>query len=871
MNSNNKYCTMTFRTFLSAGILATATLLSAQTPQPADSTSVAQSVKEPSERIRAMLYHGPVITHRPILSDSTSLSGKAWSVSSLADTSVPVLEAKRHRVVSADATGRFALQRTATDPATTYQTHYYATTVRSGGYARGKISIETAMPWELFLDGVSVGQGQLTPAGTEVKPVETDVTLTPATHQLTIRLVTNDTTLTADRLGLRVGFTPDRVGGDVTFGTERKQYADLTYMIYEPAMTSTSISPSGRYSVLRLREYTDDAQAITRTYLYEGTRRMMELTGSLASAQWMNGRDVLYYDAPTRQGRTIYSWSPVGARTEVIARGIPADVSYSFVLGEEALLLYTQEKGTAYKTTLDRFDSPRERIAGYRDRSFLSLYTCATGQIQPLTFGNRSTYVQSISPTGERIIFATSTPTPTQVPFSRSDFYELDLRTMRVDTLFAETGGISQVMYTARAGELLVAGSADAFDYVGSVLPHGSAVNTYDTQLFLYSQAKRQARPLTKVLDRTVSSVQVSDKRFEAVFMAEVGYDRVLYHVDLASGAIRRLSQAETFVKGYSLSGDGETVTYYGQSDRNADRYYSVSVKRGREELIYDLSAEKLRDVVLGDVKDWNWTAPDGTVVQGFYCLPPTFDPARQYPLLVYYYGGTAPVYRTMEGAYSPQMLASMGYVVYVLNPSGATGYGQEYAARHINAWGKRTADEIIGAVKDFAGKHSFINVERIGCMGASYGGFMTMYLQTQTDMFAAACSHAGISSISSYWGEGYWGVGYSTVASRDSYPWNNPKLYTEQSPLFLADRVKTPLLLIHGLSDTNVPIGESWQMFNALRILGKPVEFVGVYEEDHHILNPRKRHEWTSAIMAFFAKYLQDDPTWWNDLFPGK
>lgn len=103
---------------------------------------------------------------------------------------------------------------------------------------------------------------------------------------------------------------------------------------------------------------------------------------------------------------------------------------------------------------------------------------------------------------------------------------------------------------------------------------------------------------------------------------------------------------------------------------------------------------------------------------------------------------------------YCAQLFASRDYVVYVIQPSGAIGYGQEFSARHVNAWGERTADEIIEGTKKFCAAHPFVNDKRIGCLGASYGGFMTMYLQTKTDMFAAAASHAGISNVTSYWGE---------------------------------------------------------------------------------------------------------------------
>jgi dipeptidyl aminopeptidase/acylaminoacyl peptidase len=144
----------------------------------------------------------------------------------------------------------------------------------------------------------------------------------------------------------------------------------------------------------------------------------------------------------------------------------------------------------------------------------------------------------------------------------------------------------------------------------------------------------------------------------------------------------------------------------------------------------------------------------------------------------------------------------------------------------------------------------------------------MTMYLQTKTDMFKAAVSHAGISSIASYWGEGYWGYSYSSAASSGSYPWNNPELYWDHSPLFHADKIKTPLLLLQGSVDTNVPIGESIQMFTALKVLGKEVDYVRIEGENHSIRNFSRKMEWQRTILAFFAKHLKGDDRWWLDMY---
>ena len=234
------------------------------------------------------------------------------------------------------------------------------------------------------------------------------------------------------------------------------------------------------------------------------------------------------------------------------------------------------------------------------------------------------------------------------------------------------------------------------------------------------------------------------------------------------------------------------------------------------------------------------------------------------------------------ESPYAPQYWNSLGYVAYIIEPSGATGFGQEWASRHVNtAGGTPAADgsvpagtpagDIIEGTKHICADHPYIDATKIGCMGASYGGFMTQYLQTVTDIFAAAISHAGISDHTSYWGEGYWGYSYSEVSMANSYPWTDKHLYVDQSPLFNADKIHTPILFLHGDADTNVPVGESIQMFTALKLLGRETAMVLVKGQNHHILDFQKRIKWQNTIFAWFAKYLQDDPTWWNDIYSEK
>lgn len=857
-------------------LLLSLSSLAAQTKQVvADSTkqqpkvAAKPKIERPKLQASSILYYGPVRLRQPLMVDSVSINNRPFNPGSLTGSMPLALpKSSNYKSIAGDTTGTFRVAVDSLADKKLIESHYYSLYVHSASYSKGKFAIECNAPWELYLDGYRVGAGPGAKAVADsVQASWSPATLKPGIHTLTLKVNNAAPDQHKKGLNLRMGFTPDKAGADVAIGVTPEQYVDLQMTIYGPMLSSVNVSPSGRYSILGMVESVG-GKPLPRHYLYEGNKRVSEISAPLAYARWMPKQDKLYFDEPSKDGRTLYAYDVKLSKREVLAYNIPQG-GYSMMPNEKTLIFYPSEHGPQYKKTLDRFSSADERMRGHRNRHFLATFDMETGVYQPLTFGARSTNLQSVAEGSDKLIYSVDTPTPTVAPFRRSDFYELNLKTQRVDTLFSDPRGVTQVMYTSRPEYLLISGSAEAFGRVGCVLAPQAPVNTYDTQLFLYNRQTKAVTPLTKHFDPSVNNVSVSDTKFEAYFVAENGDRKSLYRVDLASGKIALLSTKEDYIKGFALASNGSSLRYIGQGALNADRLYAVDARSGKEQLVYDFSAEKLKEVNVGTMKDWDWTAPDGTKIQGRYYLPPHFDPKKKYPMLVYYYGGTSPVNRRLEGSYSLAMYASLGYVVYSLNPSGATGYGQEFASRHINAWGTRTASEIIGAVKDFCKAHDFVNSKRIGCFGASYGGFMTQYLQTQTDIFSAAVSHAGISALSSYWGEGYWGVGYSAVASKDSYPWNNSKLYSEHSPLFLADKIHTPLLLIHGLADTNVPVGESWQMFNALRILGRPVEFVGVYGEDHGIVDPTKRYEWSSAIMAFFAKYLQEDPTWWNDLFP--
>lgn len=254
-----------------------------------------------------------------------------------------------------------------------------------------------------------------------------------------------------------------------------------------------------------------------------------------------------------------------------------------------------------------------------------------------------------------------------------------------------------------------------------------------------------------------------------------------------------------------------------------------------------------------------------GYSLRGWVYYPPNYDEmtAKSIPVIVFYYGGTVSLGESF--AYQFHAHCMEGYLVYSICTSGGLDSSLEIANKHVNDWGTISAKDVIESIQGFLKVHPKANPKKVGAFGRSFGGFLSQTLAQYDDVFATLCSWAGISSISSYWGEGRWGFLYGSKALARTYPWSNKEIYIDKSPLFYADKIKVPLLLMHGISDVNVPVGESEQMYTALYILGKDSAYVRVRGEDHHTAKYSNTVIVDIIRSDWFAKYLKNIPDGWE------
>jgi len=812
----------------------------------------------------------PITVRLPFMNDTINPSGEKYKPFNL-------LDSRTRRVVSgetvvADSAGVILLTAS---PASNATIQLLQTSLRSERFAKGKLKVTSALPFKLLLNGAEIASKESAERDslTDSSTASASLRLEPERDQeLTLKLlalasdsVTNPT--------VSVVFTPDEgfEEAKLVAGPDLLRRFNLDDSQYGNRVSGLRMSPDGKYIITSYYNYYSANSWRTYSTLSEVKTGKVINANLPGSVKWMPTGSQLYYTAKAADGFDLYVVDPATGEQTLMAEAIPTD-NFQWGPKGDCLFYNHTDDGVKESGPLRRYATPDDRMPGDRSRSFIVRFDPLTGISERLTFGNHSTYLLDIARDGSKILVSTSREDPTTRPFYRNCIYQLDLTTLKADTLVAPGPAfVNYGFFSPNGKQVAYLGSPSAFNELGKNCGNEPIANDFDIQLYIQDLATKSVRPMSRDFNPSISDAISWNAADGQIYLrVEEGFGQNLYSLNPTTGVYTKLPTEVENISSATMGDDSSAfIAYFGHGYHYAGKAYMLNLKNGKNTLLADPRADDLAQINLGKVEPWAFTAADGSIIDGVICYPPDFDSNKKYPLIVYYYGGTSPTSKSITQPYTPQLFASRDYVVYVLNPSGATGYGQEFSARHVNAWGKRTADEIIEGVTKFVDAHPFVDGTKIGCLGASYGGFMTQYLQTLTPMFAAAVSHAGISNVTSYWGEGYWGYSYNSVAAADSYPWSDPELFTKQGSLFNADKINTPLLLLHGTADTNVPIGESIQIFNALRILGKPVEFISVDGENHFISDYDKRILWHNSIMAWFERWLHNDPAWWNDLYP--
>uniref|UniRef100_UPI00260980A3 S9 family peptidase n=2 Tax=Thermococcus sp. TaxID=35749 RepID=UPI00260980A3 len=355
--------------------------------------------------------------------------------------------------------------------------------------------------------------------------------------------------------------------------------------------------------------------------------------------------------------------------------------------------------------------------------------------------------------------------------------------------------------------------------------------------IYHYDPETEELRKLTKDLDRSAYNSLNSDvrgsQRAELVFkdgwvyyVATDGPRANLFRVNL-DGKIERVVGGDRSVESFAI---GDYIAFTAQDAVTPTELYVL--RDGRERKLTDFNGW-IREYSLSKPEHFKVKAGDGAEIDAWIMRPVGFEPGKKYPAVLEIHGGpkTAYGYAFMHEFH---VLTARGFVVIFSNPRGSDGYGEDFADIREH-YGERDYQDLMEVVDEALKRFDFIDGERVGVTGGSYGGFMTNWIVGHTNRFKAAVTQRSISNWVSFFGTT--DIGYFFAPDQvGGDPWNNTDTYWEKSPLKYAPNVETPLLIIHSTEDYRCWLPEALQFYTALKYLGKTVELAIFPGENHDL-----------------------------------
>ena len=382
-----------------------------------------------------------------------------------------------------------------------------------------------------------------------------------------------------------------------------------------------------------------------------------------------------------------------------------------------------------------------------------------------------------------------------------------------------------------------------------------------NTDIWVMPSGGGEAKNLTKDFDRTVgrSSVDWINPDY-TYFRAPHHGTYQVYKLDINTGAVEQITEGQMNLGAFSVNSDYTKFAYVASDASWPSEIYMYD--GSTQTRITNMNEELMEKWVVSPPEEFWFTASDGVKVQGWIVKPHNYEAGGKYPMILEIHGGPHGAYgfKLDTAEHEFQLLAKNGYAVIYTNPRDSIGYGEEFAALAEGTWGGRDWDDLMEAVDYVLENYDYIDADRLGVAGGSFGGFMTNWTIGHTDRFKAAVTMRSVSNWYSQVGYSDMSWGYSGIGNYRE-PWEIPDKYLKHSPITYADKMTTPLLIIHSEFDYRCPLPEGEQLYYALKRLKRDVEYIRFANNSHGLSRggkPTHRTARLRHILRWFDKYLK-------------
>ena len=381
-----------------------------------------------------------------------------------------------------------------------------------------------------------------------------------------------------------------------------------------------------------------------------------------------------------------------------------------------------------------------------------------------------------------------------------------------------------------------------------------------------------KSTPISKSLDQVIGQMNWAEKGKAIYFESGVKGETHIYRLDVATGALKPLTHGASNVHALALHEPSGEMVYLRNDFEHLDDVYvrdpsvecqcRASAADCCDRQITHLNSDLWNKLEVAKVQRIPYKAADGFDIDGFLVKPVNFDPSKKYPMVLSIHGGPAGMYG-VDWFHEFQVYAGKGWAVFFCNPRGSTGYGHKFQRAVAHEWGGKAYTDIMTGVDLVLKQNAWIDRDRLGVTGGSYGGFMTNWIVTQTNIFKAAVTLRSISNFVSDDGTRDGAYGHERDFGGDIF--HNYDEYWKYSPLRLVANVKTPTLVLHSDNDFRVPIEQGEQWFRALQHYHVTSEIVMFPRENHNLTRtgePKHLVESLNWQNYWFERFLNGNET---------
>lgn len=469
--------------------------------------------------------------------------------------------------------------------------------------------------------------------------------------------------------------------------------------------------------------------------------------------------------------------------------------------------------------------------------------TPADADCPPLALGSEHDFVWS--PDGKRICFVQNRERVVAASTNN-------------DLWLVDSNGGEPVQITTGKGNDLAPRFSPEGKYIAYLSMPRAGFEADKKNLMLYDLAGGQTRNLIENLDRSVEDFVWSPDSRKLYFYAQHQGRHRVYEIGVKEGKPAVLLD-KTSIGNLQISPDGKFLVLQVQRVNMPYELFRLDLSNKRLTQLTFTNRERLAQLEMNPLEEYWFTGANHDSVHLLLLKPPKFDPAKKYPLISLIHGGPQGAFGDeFHYRWNAQMFAAPGYVVIMINFHGSTGYGQAFCDAVSKNWGGWPYEDIITGTKWAIEHFDFIDRERVGAAGASYGGYMVNWIAGHNPerLFKVLVSHDGVFELASMFGatEELW----FPIWEFNGMPWEAGTYYQQWNPLHYVNNFDTPMLVIHGEKDYRVPYTQGLQLFTALQMKGVESRLLFFPDENHFVLKPQNAQLWWKTVQEWLGRYLQ-------------